>query len=471
MSVSGVPGEGQGDPLAESIKEHVCQTDVCFLAELINGQPLPPHAVVMYNIIREAQRRKEPVLILAAVGHLKSTVVGLCMLQDLLENPNRPILFGSMSGDIVQRTSKWLRDGIYSIYGREGPLWTDRKFCAPKWDARTRDPSWLGTTLGHRVEGIRAQMAYLDDPIDKTSQTSEVFRKDAIAWYSHTYRARMNKGCPLVVIGSPWAPGDLYDEFVKRGMETHVFPMLKSPIAPMWARYDNVHWHGQEYDLLWPENWNSTDIPRLKREVGGQIPFDQRYMVNPAAIEGSYFKPGWFKYYDTVAGIPDRAGLIVEMGVDPAIKGTELSDFTAICIIGVSTATGNVYVLAHEMAKCDPNATLERIKALAAEWHPTRIVIENNAAQQVFVDTLRANTMLPVIGQTAVNDKKSRIATLAVPIETGRLIFHRDMHDLIQQFLYFPDAEHDDGPDSVEIVCRHWFTSGMVEEIRGMDWL
>jgi predicted phage terminase large subunit-like protein len=398
------------------------------------------------------------------------------MLQDLLDNPNRPILFGSKSGDLVQRTAKWLRDGVYSIYKQEGELWTDHKFTVPKWDSRTRDPSWLGTTLGHGVEGIRAQRAYLDDPIDRDSQTSEVYKKDAISWFSHTYRARMNKGCPLVVIGSPWAPGDLYDEFVKRGMETHVFPMLRSPKAPMWARYDNVKWHGEEYDVLWPENWQGTDIPALKREIGGQIPFDQRYMVNPQAIEGCYFKPDWFHYYDSVVGTgysadPEKNKLVIEMGVDPAIKGTELSDFTAICIIGVNLATGNVYILAHEMGKYDTNCTTERIKALAKAWNPTRIVIENNAAQQTFVDTLRVNTMLPVIGQAAVTDKKARIATLAVPVETGRIVFHRDMHDLIQQFLYFPDAEHDDGPDSVEIVCRHWFLQSLNQDVQGLDWL
>ena len=53
-------------------------------------------------------------------------------------------------------------------------------------------------------------------------------------------------------------------------------------------------------------------------------------------------------------------------------------------------------------------------------------------------------------------DKVERIENLSAFTERGRIRFNKalkhspDMQELRQQFLGFPDAPHDDGPDAVE---------------------
>ena len=405
------------------------------------------------DIIRGAQREGQNVMILASVGHLKSTVVNVCMLQDILREDDSHLLFGSKARDVVVRTSNWLRHHLSSIEG-EGDVWQQNNFCSVRWNPSTANPSWYGATLGKGIEGMRGNRGYLDDPIDRESQTSEVYRKDAIDWYSHTYRPRLNRNAHLTVIGSPWHPDDLYTELIRRGTETHVFPMTRSSCPKLWSGFRNVHWHGEEYDMLWPEQWNAADIDGLRREVGGTVAFQQRYMCNPQAILGARFKPHWFHYFDELEP-KVRERLIVEMGIDPAISKTEISDNTSIVVIGFDHETNKIYVLENLAGKWDFNETVSNIKALAERYRPSRITIEQAAYQKALVDFLKTNTTLPVIGQKAIKDKVSRIDTLAVPIETGRILFRRSQHELIQELLYFPDGKHDDRPDSLEVAVRH----------------
>ena len=81
-----------------------------------------------------------------------------------------------------------------------------------------------------------------------------------------------------------------------------------------------------------------------------------------------------------------------------------------------------------------------------------KIAIEGLQAR---IEYLKVNTWLPIIGQRPIGDKTARIDTLAVPIETGRIRFRYGLDDLEEEFLYFPNGTHDDGPDSVEIAVRH----------------
>jgi predicted phage terminase large subunit-like protein len=338
------------------------------------------------------------------------------------------------------------------ITGKEGEMWAEKMFTAPGWGGKDGNPSWAGVTQGEAIEGIRGGRCYLDDPIDISSQSSSVFRSNAVEWYNHSLRPRLNRGAHVTVIGSPWHPDDLYAELVRRGIQTHIFPMKKVTCPPLWTDRPNVHWHGEEYDMLWPENWKDEDTPKLMNDVGGPVAFDQRYMCNPQAIMGRRFKPEWFTFWDKM---PDLEDCVIEFGLDPAISKSEISDNTSLCIIAFDKGTNKIYVLENPAGHWDFNETVTHLKNYAKQYNPTRITIEKAAYQQALVDYLMGNTTLPVIGQPAIGDKVSRIDTLAVSIQNGRIIFGKDQHELIQELLYFPDGSHDDRADSLEVAVRH----------------
>jgi predicted phage terminase large subunit-like protein len=436
------------------------RTDLDALAGVIGLPPLPPHAKEFARIIRENQASGHPVLVLAAVGHLKSTTLGLLQLQDLL-GPDPHILFGSRSSAVVASTGNFLRAALKKIYpfeiderlNDEGFLWNSTAFMVPSWRSSTKFPSWFGAQLGTAIEGMRGNRGYLDDPIDRNSQTSEVYRGQALTWFNNTYAARLNKSAPLAVIGSPWHPNDLYMNLIGRAFVTHIFPMVKTARPDLFGQYRTATYHGEDYEWLWPEQWAGTDIEKLIQLVGGRIPFQQRYLCNPQAILGSRFKPHWFKFWDSIPPeVMTRS--VMRMGLDPATGKKDTGCLTALISVLWDEESGKIYVMDTVGQFLDPAETKKAAVDLYERYKHERILIEDVNYQVDLVQQLQ-RLNLPVFGQgTESRDKIARIDTLAVPIEQGRILFHKTQQDLIDELLYFPDGKYNDMADALEIAVR-----------------
>lgn len=59
--------------------------------------------------------------------------------------------------------------------------------------------------------------------------------------------------------------------------------------------------------------------------------------------------------------------------------------------------------------------------------------------------------MRPIINST---DKQLRIETLQPYFVQGRIRLHTSQQTLIDQLRHFPKADHDDGPDALEMLWR-----------------
>ena len=51
-------------------------------------------------------------------------------------------------------------------------------------------------------------------------------------------------------------------------------------------------------------------------------------------------------------------------------------------------------------------------------------------------------------------DKDLRIISLQPYIASGQILLHRSQYALIEQLRYYPEADHDDGPDALEMLWR-----------------
>jgi predicted phage terminase large subunit-like protein len=444
------------------------RVDVDYLCKLIGSPLLPPHAKKLYDIIRRNQKEGRKTVILTAPGCLKSTVLGLCMVQDLLgENPH--ILFSSRSDKVVKRTGAFLRNAIARIYGPErtkaaaaqaGWKESDEIFMVPGWTPASRDASWVGATLGTGIEGLRANIGYLDDVIDRQSTVSAAYREQALDWLHLTWLDRLDKDAPVTAVGSLWHPKDLHMTLMADGWDTHIFPFARYDRPKLFEPYKNATWHGQEYDWLWPEKWTGVDLNKLALDKGGRIAFGLRFMCDPSTLQNARFKPEWFRFYTDIS--PEvRARLVIIIGIDPATGKGLLQDakqdklsLTGITVIGFDHETATVYVLESIGEFLDPVATKKRIQSLFQQYQVDRILVEDVGYQVGLIKELQM-LRLPAFPQSTDNkDKISRIDTLSIPIEQGRILFHATHQDLIEEFLFFPGSDHLDRSDSLEIACR-----------------
>jgi phage terminase large subunit-like protein len=462
-----------GDDVRREARIQRARTDVDYLARLVGMKLLPPHAKRLYGLIRDLQARGKGV-ILTPPGCLKSTVLSLAMLQDLL-GPDPHILFASRADKVVKRTGDHLRACIELIYGPatvkaslkdfKGFKDSSEVFCVPGWDPASRDASWTGATQGANIEGIRATAGYMDDVVDRESTTSTAYRESAKRWLELTYLDRLNKGAPVVAVGSLWHPQDLHMDLLSRGWRTHIFPFARKIMPEGYAQYIAARWHGEEYDLLWPESWEGIDLHELELDKGGAIAWALRYMCDPFNLKNAVFQPDWFRYYETPLGPDLQERLEIHLGIDPATGKSEGGSESAITALGLDKSTGWEYVLENIGGYWNVVALKDQIRSMSDRWHPKKIYIEDVGAQRYIIDDLAVDR-LPVYGlETKGLDKKTRIESLCVPIERGALRFHLSQQELIHQLLNFPGGKMMDRMDSLEIAHRS-FAAGVDRRVR-----
>ena len=448
------------DPaIAQVALEMLCERDIQKVAEVAGYPPLPPHGQWFADIIRDAQRRVVNSLVLASVGSLKSTVMNVLAVQDLLaDDPPPQVLFASRSDNVVKATTRELRRIIYTIKGRQGDVWEAHMFNVPgsklgKW------PHCFGATTGSTIEGTRGKRGYPDDPIDDKSVDSAAARQDSFDWWGQKFVTRMDPGGTIHVIGSPWYVEDLYMQLIRAGIEAHGFPAKRHPCPKIYAEHDNFHWHGEEYDYLWPDVMNEAFLEG-KRQLIGPSNFAQRYLCDPTALMGGLFQLKWFKYFPSYDAIPPRDELEIKFGVDLADSLSTTADLTAITVAGLHKPTNKIYILDCIAGKWETLEFERELMALADHWQPYKIIIEKTG-QIGRINYLIANTGLPIVAQDAIRSKADRFRTMEAPVENGRIEYFdsTNVRDLVHEAVTFDpehDRGHDDRLDSKEICIREW---------------
>jgi predicted phage terminase large subunit-like protein len=86
-----------------------------------------------------------------------------------------------------------------------------------------------------------------------------------------------------------------------------------------------------------------------------------------------------------------------------------------------------------------------------------RIVIEEVQFQELFKDQVikegaKRGIYLAIQGVRPHADKTLRISKLQPHIKNGLIRFGRQDRILLDQLKYFPKADHDDGPDALEML-------------------
>ena len=141
------------------------------------------------------------------------------------------------------------------------------------------------------------------------------------------------------------------------------------------------------------------------------------------------------------------------MYIDPAGEKKK-SDYTAITVLGVSKAEAKIYVAESIVEIMKTKKTIKEIIRLNQLYKCRICAIESNGGQEFFRGWIREKAFeigikLPLKGVNNTASKGQRIEELEVPIEDGEILFHESQSLLIEQLTEYPEAKHDDAPDSL----------------------
>lgn len=212
--------------------------------------------------------------------------------------------------------------------------------------------------------------------------------------------------------------------------------------------------------VLWTELEDLYALRRLEVEVG-RTAFareKQSSPVNPERCEfpEEYFEGElWFDVWPTATRLRTLA-------LDPSKGASDrVGDYSAFVLLAVDMA-GVLHVQAN-LARRSTERIVEDGVALVAEFRPDALGVEANQFQELLAAEFQRALLERGLAQTPLwllanhVDKSVRIRTLGPYLSRGRLRFKSGCAStrmLVEQLRDFPIADHDDGPDALEMAIR-----------------
>ena len=286
---------------------------------------------------------------------------------------------------------------------------------------------------------------------------TETQRNKLKDWFYSSLTPTLEPHGQFHILGTRYHPLDLYTDLINSGRYS-----VSTQRAINKSRSS-----GQEVSL-WEDKFSIDKLKDIRRESGSII-FAMQYQNDVEMAKGNIFKPHYFKYYsewtytnngediavkytDEVTGVSEWRIVKVYIGVDLAISQKQDADYTVIMVIG-RDSEGNIYILDYLKDRLTFNNQLMSIINYAEKKFPMveRIGVEDVAYQKSMIQELQRGTVLPVKAIRTVSDKVSRAQRRSALFENGKVFFRENMRDLEECLLLFPDVEHDDLFDGVDL--------------------
>ena len=146
--------------------------------------------------------------------------------------------------------------------------------------------------------------------------------------------------------------------------------------------------------------------------------------------------------------------------VDPSLgkKGAK-GDPSAILVGGLNRRLLQLDVVEADICRRVPDLIIDRAIDYQLEYGCLAWAIETVQFQAFFCSELIKRSALRSIAFPAIpvvpnTDKDLRILSMQPHINNGLIRLHRNQSTLIQQLKFYPEADHDDGPDALEMLWK-----------------
>jgi predicted phage terminase large subunit-like protein len=147
--------------------------------------------------------------------------------------------------------------------------------------------------------------------------------------------------------------------------------------------------------------------------------------------------------------------------IDPSLgKNGKHRDPSAILISGFDRMSGKMDVVEASIRKRLPDIIISDTIALQREYRALLWFVESVQFQEFLRTTMMVEAAKQGVGISAVPivpiaDKNLRIERLQPPVRAGLIRFNPDHTTLIDQLQQWPNGDHDDGPDCLDMLWQN----------------
>ncbi|MBI4804452.1 MAG: phage terminase large subunit [Desulfovibrio sp.] len=192
----------------------------------------------------------------------------------------------------------------------------------------------------------------------------------------------------------------------------------------------------------------------LKRARDGHAAFDSEQQNDPLAGEGAPFSACitfWVEHRDD---------WLFFGAVDPSLgKSGSGRDPSAILVGGYSRERAVLDVVEASIRKRVPDRIIEDVLAFHAQyrcllWAVETVQFQEFLRTELIRRAVERKLVIPARGVTPIADKALRIEAMQPYFAQGRIRVHPSQRTLVEQLKHFPKADHDDGPDALEMLWQ-----------------
>jgi len=316
--------------------------------------------------------------------------------------------------------------------------------------------------VGGGITGMPCSLGIIDDPIKSREQAdSPTYREKVWRWYTNDFYPRLGKDARVLLTHTRWHRDDLAGRLLAR---------QKDRGADQWTVLELPAIAGEEPkhaddrrkpgEALWPDFKSAADLEIIRRQ--DPRAFSALYQQDPSTAGGSEWPTSYFGdwIWCSPEKWPEKFDLRV-IAVDPSKGGKDRShDYSAIVFMGVSQ--GLVYVDA-DLDRRPPHEIVRATIRMCDRYKPDMLGFEANQFQELLVHEFervcqqRMTLRWPVYKLVNKVNKDVRIRRLGPYLVNRELRFKADSPGcrlLVDQLIDFPHADHDDGPDALEMAIR-----------------
>lgn len=218
--------------------------------------------------------------------------------------------------------------------------------------------------------------------------------------------------------------------------------------------------------VLWPESKSYYSLMVMIQKEGMDS-FSSEMQNNPFDSRSQYFNIDEYHYWsdqypsveELLAALRHKSYISIVGACDPSM-GKIRGDRSAIVSIVKDHTTQNMYVIDADISRRKPDKIYEDIINLHRCRQYEHFGFEANQAQEAMASDLEkqareANAPLCVIPiHNNTTSKITRIQTLQVPLQQGRLLLCRSHMTLLEEMKCFPKGQFDDGLDALAMAVR-----------------
>lgn len=367
--------------------------------------------------------------------------------------PDRRVMLVSYEATFAASFGRKARDLLEAHGWWFGVSVSDRSSAADNWEIAKHGGGMVTAGIDGPLTGRGCNLLVIDDPIKNAEQSlSTTIREKHWDWYQSTADTRLEPHGSVLVMMTRWHPDDLAGRILSE--QPGEWDVISLPAI---AKQDDPLGR-QPGEALWPERWPRKDLHKKQQGMDAYW-WNALYDQQPSRHgrfewPDDYFATIWAQRW------PKQFDMRI-IAVDPS-KGKEAGkgDYSAIVFVGV--VDGLLWVDA-DIKRRPVDQLVRDLLTWQQRYQALAIGVESNQFQELILPEIsrvaaeqRQMMQPPLYAINNTVNKELRVRRLGPYLARGELRVADTPGGrlLVEQLREFPNGQHDDGPDALEMAIR-----------------